>query len=115
MNLPSAKTLERAFPGCGRAVRRLLESADAVREHPAAQALDRACYGAPGLAYMRLTACNAEAKTHGIEAVWRANDNIPAFEYLNTGDTYAPTLIRWADGRYQVASWGDIVERGNYV
>jgi hypothetical protein len=121
MNLPSIKTLDLAFPGKGKILRRLLESAAAVREHPAAVELARQCYNPPGLAYMRLTALNVEAGTYGAEAVWRVGEepgdctSSPAFEYLNTGDTYALTLIRWAGGRYQVASWGDIVERGNYA
>ena len=115
--LPSIKTLESAFPGRGATMRRLLESAQAVREHSAAQELERKCYHAPGLAYMRLTALDAEAGTFGIECIYRAgtSPNEPAFEYLNTGDSYATTLIRWSNGRYQVASWGDIVERENYA
>lgn len=114
--LPSIETLERAFPGKGRALRRLLESAGAVREHPAAIELVRQCYHPPGLGYMRMVALNHAAGTHGIEAVWHAGDtDAPAFEYLNTGETYAPTIIRWSDGRYRVASFGDIVERGNYA
>jgi len=41
----------------------------------------------------------------------------PSFDYLNTGDTYCPTIIYKYDGRknpWCIASWGDIVERGNY-
>jgi hypothetical protein len=30
--------------------------------------------------------------------------------YLNTGDTYTPTLVR-ACGRYRIACWGDVAER----
>jgi hypothetical protein len=120
MKLPSIKTLESAFPGKGKTLRTLLESPAAVRAHPAAVELARQCYNAPSLCYMRLTALNAEAETFGIEAVWRADgskdcaNGRPAFEYLNTGDTYAPTIIRKDTGRYIVASWGDIVERGDY-
>ena len=120
MTLPSIKSLETAFPGKGKALRRLLESNKAVREHPAAVELARQCYNPPGLAYMRMTALNTEAGTFGVEAVWYKGESpndctsAPAFEYLNTGDTYAATIIRWSDGRYRVASWGDIVERGNY-
>ena len=121
MNLPSVKTLDHAFPGKGKSLWRLLESAAAVQEHPAAVELARQCYNPPGLAYMRLTALNDTAETYGIEAVWRddgsrdCSNGRPAFEYLNAGDTYTLTLIRWASGRYQVASWGDIAERGNYA
>lgn len=121
MNLPSVKTLDRAFPGKGKVLRRLLESSAAVHEHPAAAALVAQCYNPPGLAYERMTALNAEAGTYSIEAVWRAGTgpgdctSAPAFEYLNTGDTYAATIIRWSKGHYQVRDWGSIVERGNYA
>lgn len=120
MRLPSVKTIERAFPGKGKVMRRLLESSEAVKSHPAAQELERRCYNPPGLAYMRMTALNAEAGTFGIEAVWKAGTgpgdctSRPAFEYLNTGDTYTSTLIRFRGGRYTIRDWGTIVERGNY-
>ena len=121
MTLPSVKMLNRAFSGKGRELRRLLESSKAVNAHPAAIALESQCYNPPGMTYKRMTALNAVAGTYGVEAVWHAGESAndctssPAFEYLNTGDTYALTIIRWADGRYRVASWGDIVERGNYA
>ncbi len=115
MNKPSVKTLEQAFPGKGKTLRNLLVNADAVRQHPAAIALDRQCYNPPGLSYMRLTALNAELETFGIEyAKGKGTRRTPSFEYLNTGETYATTIIRFANGRYIVSSWGDIVERGNY-
>lgn len=48
----------------------------------------------------------------------------PSIEYLNTGDTYAPTLLHLdgvtsggrstGRGRWAIGSWGDIVERGRY-
>jgi len=116
--LPSVKTLESAFPGKGKTLRRLLEDAAAVREHPAAIARQREAYNPHSLSTLRLEALNAEAETCGIEAAWYPGESnctaSPAFEYLNTGDSYAPTIIRWSDGRYRVASVGDIVERGNF-
>ena len=121
MSLPSVKSIEQAFPGKGKVMRKLLESKQAVLDHQAAKELERKCYNAPGLAYMRMTALNMEAETYGVEAVWKAGEgpgdctSHPAFEYLNTGETYNLTLIRWSDGRYRIASWGDIVERGNYA
>lgn len=115
MNLPSIKTLERAFPGKGRELRKLLESPAAVRAHAAAVELARQCHNPPTLAMLRLTALDAVAETYGVEYVAPGNNaRSPGFEYLNTGDTYAPTIIRLDSGRYIVSSWGDIVERGNY-
>lgn len=114
-NKPSIKTLERAFPGKGKVLRKLLTSEQAVREHPAAQARESECYNHPSLTDLRLHALNAELETFGVEYVkGKGTARTPSFEYLNTGDTYAATIVRFADGRYRVSSWGDIVERGNY-
>lgn len=125
MNIPSVKTLDRAFPGKGKALRRLLASAAAVREHPAAVKLAAGCYHPPGLAYQRMTALDHEAETYGIECIWRAGKpdgetvdglrNCPAYEYLNTGDMYTATIVRAANGRYRVTDIGSIIERGNYA
>jgi hypothetical protein len=116
MNTPSIKTLESAFPGKGKTLKRLLTSADAVREHPAAIARVRECYSEPDLRDLRLRALNAEIEAFGVE-YQRGNGTrrSPSFEYLNTGDSYSVTIIRFTDGRYRVTTWGDIVERGSYA
>lgn len=115
MKLPSIKTLERAFPGKGKELRRLLENEAAVRAHPAAIELARQCYNPPDLHYSRMHALNAVAETYGVEYIPAGhNAKSPGFEYLNTGDTYCPTIVRFDSGRYAVTSWGDIVERGHY-
>ncbi len=115
MRLPSVRALEEAFPGMGRALRTLLESPAAVRAHPAAVSLAEACHHAPGLKQSRLAALNAELGFHGVEYVPPGRGSrSPGFEYLNTGDMYAPTIVRFSDGRYRVANIGSIVERGNY-
>lgn len=114
---PSVAALEAAFPGKGAALKRLLTDKNAVIEHPAAVALRDACYHAPTLGYMRLEALNAEAGTYGVECAWKESDDMigpPAFEYLNTGDPYVATIVRFRSGTYAVRCWGDIVERGNY-
>jgi hypothetical protein len=52
--------------------------------------------------------------THGVEGLGpqRRGDYAPAYEYLNTGDTYAATLIYDRDrDRLFVGNWGDLVER----
>jgi hypothetical protein len=56
---------------------------------------------------------DAIAETYGVEYIGHADDTyteVAGFDYLNTGGTYTPTIVRFADGRYRVASWGDIVE-----
>jgi len=115
MNYPSVKTLERAFPGKGETLRKLLTDNDAVNAHPAAIALVKRCYNRPTMSHMRMTALDAELETYGVEFV-RGNGtrNTQSFEYCNTEETYATTIIRMQSGQYRVGNWGDIVERGNY-
>lgn len=112
--LPSIRTLDRTFPGHGRALRRLLEDDRAVREHPAAIARRRECLHPPSLLDQRLHALNAEAETHGVEYIAHRDDSwreALGLEYLNTGDTYTPTLLfDHLRGSWRVCSWGDVVE-----
>jgi hypothetical protein len=51
---------------------------------------------------------NELAGTHGIESFETRRDGW--CDYLNAGDTYAPTLV-WFRGKYRVTTWGDIAER----
>jgi hypothetical protein len=116
MNKPSLKTLETAFPTKGAILRKLLTSEKAVREHPAAIARNAECYHAPTLADLRMHALNTETECFGVEYVQgNGTRRSPSFEYLNAGDTYATTIVRFSNGRYRVTTWGDIVERGNYA
>lgn len=114
MRLPSIRTLESAFPGHGRALRRLPEDNRAVREHPAAVARRQECLHPPSLLDQRLHALNAEAETHGVEYIAHCDDSwreTLGLKYLNTGDTYTPTLLfDHLRGSWRVCSWGDVVE-----
>lgn len=120
-NIPSVKTLESAFPTKGKTLRRLLQSSQAVREHPAAIDFERQCYSEPPLYLLRLYALNAETESFGIEHAHHASCDQcgrcdrRCFDYLNSGDTYATTIIRFNDGRYRVGDWGTVAERGSYV
>jgi hypothetical protein len=53
--------------------------------------------------------------TCGVEALGQSNDDpryAPPYEYLNTGDTYAVTLIYCRHtNQIVLGSWGDIAER----
>lgn len=65
---------------------------------------------------LKLEALNQILDLHGVEYVPKgSNSRSPGFEYLNTGDSYAPTLVRIDGGKYRICSWGDLVERGSYV
>ena len=53
--------------------------------------------------------------TFGVEYIPEGRgDRSPAVDYLNSGDTYADTLL-YVRGRFTVGNWGDIVERGDYA
>lgn len=115
MNLPSVRTLERAFPGKGKQLRKALEATRSeLAAHPAGAARIAECYHPPKTYDVRMHVLDAIAETHGVEYASPRNDSFcspKGFEYLNTGDTYAPTIIRFCEtGRYRVASWGDVVE-----
>jgi hypothetical protein len=61
-----------------------------------------------------LHAMNEVLGTHGVEALGPPSGSsfAPPYEYLNTGDTYAATLVynRNTD-TITIGSWGDIAER----
>ena len=100
MRLPSVKTLEPVFGERAERARAYLErwrlkrwSTDVMMER-----LDQ------------------YAGTCGVECIWTdgRQDTLdgPRYLYLNTGDTYAATLILDRDyGRLRVGSWGDLVEQ----
>lgn len=73
----------------------------------------RQCFNRPDRASLVMHAIDTTIEAHGVEALGPTIDRrfTPAFEYCNTGDTYAATIIR--DNRrgiYFVSSWGDLVE-----
>lgn len=109
MNLPSVKTLRVVFGDNAKQARAILEMTRAqLEELPACAARIAECYHPPETYDLRLTALDALAGTHGVEAFETREGGW--CEYLNSGDTYAPTLLRFR-GRYRVGCWGDIAER----
>lgn len=115
MNMPSTKTLEREFPGKGKQLRLLLTSMKACRATPAAIALERQCYNAPTPRMIRLAAIDEALEGHGVEHVATgSNAQSEGFDYINMGDCYTCTIVRFNSGRYRVTDIGSIIERGNY-
>jgi ferredoxin-like protein FixX len=117
VRLPSIKTLRAVFDDKAPEARRILEMSRAELEAlPAGAARVAECYGRPDTVDLRMSCLDAlGCGTFGVESFettkrdWRTGAP-EVCEYLNTGDTYAPTLINFC-GRYRVASWGDIAER----
>ncbi len=63
---------------------------------------------------MALHAMNDICDTHGVEALtpdsW--STTAPPYEYLNTGDTYATTLLyKRATDTLSLGCWGDVAEK----
>lgn len=117
--LPSIKTLESAFPGKGKQLRQVLEMTKSqLKEHPAGQKRWAECYHPPACYDLRLHVLDAIAETFGVEYVASTKDSFTqarGFDYLNTGDSYTPTIIRMAEsGNYRVVRPGDLIERGGY-
>jgi hypothetical protein len=108
MNLPSIKTLSRVFEDPKHA-RKILEMTRAqLAELPAGSARIAECYHAPKTYDVRMHCLDAiDPGLYGLESI--ESESGEYADYLNTGDSYADTLIYWR-GRYIVASVGAFVE-----
>lgn len=106
--IPSIKTLSAVFTDA-RQARAILEMTRAqLLQLPAGSARFAQCYNAPKTYDVRMHCLNAiESGLYGLESMESTGGEYA--EYLNAGDTYAPTLIYWR-GAYRVQSVGDFVE-----
>jgi hypothetical protein len=107
---PSAAALEREFPGEGKMLKAiLLMSRDELDSLPAGNARNRECYHRPTTSDVRLHCLNAAMDgAFGVESFETSKGE--AVQYLNTGDTYSPTICRFR-GNYLISSWGDLAEK----
>lgn len=108
MRLPSIKTLARVFEN-PREARRVLEMRHSeLAKHPVGAARIAECHHMPAWHDIRLTVLNSiDPGLHGVEYCETVNGAYA--DYLNTGDTYADTVIFWC-GSYRVQSLGDFIE-----
>jgi len=69
------------------------------------------CYNMPSGHELRFAAIDELLGGFGVEVVGDVNNYPPRIdlEYVNMGDTYTGTVLY--DGRWEVGSWGDWVER----
>lgn len=108
MRTPSVKTLRAIFGENAPEAKRLLSaSRSELLKNPAAARLERDSYNPQKTCTLRLYALNALGGFHSVDALESARGEYA--EYLNAGDSYAATLIRW-NGRYRVQSIGDFIE-----
>ncbi len=105
---PSVKALRAVFGDKASEARKvLLMTRDELEATDAGSARVRECYNAPATYDVRMTVLNSIAGLYGVEGAETESGEWAT--YLNTGDTYNPTVIYWR-GRYRVQSLGDLVE-----
>ena len=79
-----------------------------LAELPAGSARIAECDNPPATSDVRLTCLNVAIGACGVESFETAGGYV---DYLNTGDTYSPTIVRYPSGTYAVTTWGDVAER----
>lgn len=114
---PSIKTLEAAFPGQGKQLRRILD-ADAATAltlthvYPKVAEWYRMCYSKPKTLDLQFQLLDAELEGYGDEAIFKPGSHQPDAEYINLGDTYNTTLLYdHLAQRWMVTTYGDWIER----
>lgn len=85
--------------------------ADPLLVSQAARDLHWRCHNPPSHHYLLMTALNDLLGTHGVEYIGSAHTtNGPPVEYLNTGDTYAATVVYYRDsGKFKVQGYDEAV------
>ena len=105
---PSIKALRALFgDNAKQAKALLLMNREQLLRTPVGAARVAECYHAPNTQDIRMECLNALGDFHGVEGFDTKRGECM---YLNAGDTYTPTLVRF-NGAYRIASWGDIAER----
>lgn len=109
MRTPSIKTLSMVFNNPREAKRILTLSRAELLRLDTGRTRNAECYNPPPTtADLRMTCLNAiDACLHGVESAETTEGEYAT--YLNTGDSYASTVIYWR-GRYRVQSLGDFIE-----
>lgn len=109
MRKPTVKSLAVVFGDNAKQARKVLEMDKAQLTVAFDEAgLNKGYHNTPSKKDMRMLLLDKLADTSGVEAVALGNGEI--VDYLNSGDTYTPTLVFWR-GNYLVTDWGTLVER----
>ena len=106
---PSVKALRQLFGAdAPKAKALLLMTRAQLLQTPVGAARLAECWHAPTTQDIRMECLNALGEFHGVEGftIRRGGECL----YLNAGDTYTPTLVRYG-ASYRVGCWGDIAER----
>ena len=105
---PTIKALRQLFGANAAQAKVLLKmSRDQLLRTPVGAARLAECYHAPTTQDIRMECLNALGGFHGVEGFTTRRGECL---YLNAGDTYTPTLVRYGSS-YRIGCWGDIAER----
>ena len=111
MKTPSIEAIQTNFPYVNdpKLIKLLLTNDEAVTDYINHYGLTKQFYHQPKPRHARMLALNHALGMFGVE------HNERGFCFLNTGDSYAATLIQFDDKEsILVSSWGDVVENGKY-
>lgn len=104
---PSVKTLSAVFGNPKEAKRIFRMTRAELCDLPAGAARAKECHNPPPTYDLRMTCLDAlDGGLYGVESISVGDEYA---DYLNTGETYAATVIYWR-GNYRVQSIGDFVE-----
>ena len=105
---PSIKALKTIFGARAPVAKCLLQmNRDQLLRTPIGAARLAECYHPPTTQDIRMECLNALGGFHGVEGMDTKKGECL---YLNAGDTYTPTLVRF-NGAYRIGCWGDIAEK----
>jgi hypothetical protein len=105
---PSIKTLRTVFGENAASAKAILQmSREQLIATPTGAARVAECYYPPQTCDIRMECLNALGEFHGVEYFETKKGGCM---YLNAGETYALTLVRFK-GAYRVTCWGDIAEK----
>ena len=117
VDVPKAKLIRSIIKGNREDLLYIAESLDKYRRDIHWQRFN--CINYP-IADLRAELLNTALGCYGVEYLFEGSDGLrgnlegctdqPICTYLNTGDTYAATLLKYR-GRWQIGCWGDIAER----
>jgi hypothetical protein len=112
IRLPSIKTLSAVFGDNAKTAREILEltkTAGKLAEYPSVEHARKTAYSPHSRNRIKLLALDDLGQFYGVESIETSKGDECA-DYLNTGDTYAETLILWR-GTYRVQTLGDFIEK----
>ena len=117
---PPARRIADAFQvelSTARLARRIIRGEESIADNPAfpkTNAWIASCYHKPRRIELIFSALNECLDCFGVEAFRSRHGSQyeTIADYLNTGDTYSPTLLfRHDTGTFRITTWGDFYER----